>query len=189
MSGLDLAKNVGLKLGECKTFSERIDCTATELEEILRKNFIKGGGIFVAWQIQSIIWGKFDGEKLLLKGDIAPNIDDWLECRIFNRHEEFHLKRAGENFIGRYLRDELGEGNFYVDSFARLWGECTDSADGWITLLDKPRKIFMELPCEDEDKKFFGLMTRNYIESDAATGLSGYGDYRFVAIESAWDGD
>ena len=187
MSGLDLAKNVGLKLGECKTFSERIECTQTELEKILREKI--SDGIFIAWQIQNIIWGKFDGEKLLLKENLPPNVDDILECRVFNRYEEIHLKRAGKNFVGRYMRDELGEGNFYVDSFARLWGECTNSADGWITLLDKPRKISMELPCDSSDKKFFGLLTRNYIASDQTTGLSGYVDYRFVAIESAWDGD
>ena len=127
MIGMDLARRVGLKLGRCKKFSET-------------------RGTFVAWQVQNIVWGKFDGDKLLLKDDASPNFDDWLECRVFNRREEFHIKRAGEKFVGRYVRD-------------------------------------------DGDQKFYGLMTRNHIGSDAATGLSGYVDYRFVAIESAWDGD
>ena len=87
------------------------------------------------------------------------------------------------------ISDAEGEGDFYVDSFARLWGENSAEADGWITLRDAPRKLSMEIPCDDGGKKFYGLTTRNYIDSDAATGLSGYVDYRFVAIESAWDGD
>ena len=181
MSGLDLAKRIGLQLGECKTFSEPVDCSPTEFEKILREKFQRA--IFVAWQIQSVVWGKFDGEKL------SANVDDWLECRIFNDSAELHLKRTGENFSGRYLRDEAGTGNFYVDSFARFWGEFDSAAEGFITLLDKPRKIAMEIPCDDAGKKFYGLTTRNYIGSDDATGLSGYVDYRFVAIESAWDGD
>lgn len=182
MSGLDLARKVGLKLGECKTFSEPIECTATELEKIFRDKFSEG--ILVAWQIQNIVWSKFDGEKF------SSNVEDWLEVRLFNTDAEIHLKRTGKNFVGRFVSDEAGTGNFYVDSFARLWGECTNSVNGLITLRDKPRKISMTLPCADGRKNFYGLLTRNYISSDDATGLSGYVDYRFVAIESAdWDGD
>ena len=47
----------------------------------------------------------------------------------------------------------------------------------------------MMIPSDDKGKKFYGLTTRNYIDSDKATGLSGYVDYRFVALESAQDGD
>ncbi|MBR6712734.1 MAG: TIGR03984 family CRISPR-associated protein [Selenomonadaceae bacterium] len=189
MSGLDLAKKVGFDLCECKTSSEQINRPARELAQVLLETFKERGGVFVAWQMQNIVWGKFDGGRLVLKDNLAPNVDDWLECRLFNEQEELHLKRDGENFIGRYVHDEAGAGTAYVDSFARLWGERVAFADGWIRLLDAPRKISMELPCDDCDKKFYGLKTRNYIGSDKDTGLSGYIDYRFVAIESAWDGD
>lgn len=181
MSGLNLAKKVGLELHKCKTFSERLECSAAELEKILREKI--SDGIFVAWQIQSIVWGKISDENFL------PNVEDLLEIRLFNRREEIHFKRAGEKFIGRYVRDDDGTGTFYADSFARLWGEKISSTNGYITLRDERRKISMTLPCDDDGKKFYGLTTRNYIGSDNATGLSGYVDYRFVAIESAWDGD
>ena len=187
MSGLDLAKRVGLELCRGKKFSESVECAPHELEKILREKFSESHGTFVAWQVQNIVWGKFDGDKLLLKDDASPNFDDWLECRVFNEREELHIKRAGEKFFGRYVRDGSGAETYYVDSFARLWGER--SADGWLTLVDAARKISMTIPCDDGGKKFYGLTTRNYIGSDAATGLSGYVDYRFVAIESAWDGD
>ena len=187
MSGLDLAKRVGLKLGECETFSERVECSSAELEETLRKKFSQG--IFVAWQIQRIVWGTFDGKKLLLKENSSPNFDDWLECRIFNANEEIHLRRFGDKFIGRYVHDDLnGAGNFYVDSFARLWGEEISSENGWTKLEDASRKISMTIPAIGGEK-LYGLTTRNYIADDDETGLSGYVDYRFVATESAWDGD
>ena len=191
MSGLDLSKKIGLTLevGTTKFERGKIFSSAEEVETFLREKF--SDGIFVAWQIQSVVWGKFDGEKLLLKDERRPSFDDWLECRIFNRREELHLKRNGQNFVGRYACDAEGEKIFYVDSFARLWGERDEnfSEDGWIALRDKPRKIFMEIPCSDCGKKYYGLTTRNYIGSDFDTGLSGYVDYRFVALESAWDGD
>lgn len=191
MSSLDLSKKIGLTLEEGRTNFERgkIFSSAQEAEKFLREKF--SDGIFVAWQIQSIVWGNFDGEKILLKDNARPNFDDWLECRIFNRRAELHLKRDGKNFVGRYVCDADGEKIFYVDSFSRLWGERNEnfSADGWIALHDKPRKIFMEIPCPDRGKKYYGLLTRNYIGSDDETGLSGYVDYRFVAIEPAWDGD
>ena len=186
MTGLEVAKNP-LQLRECQKISAQIKCSPQELEKLLQEKF--SSAIFVAWQVQNVVWGKFDGEKLLLKDDLAPNFDDWLECRIFNRGKELHLKRDGNIFSGRLISDAEGEGDFYVDSFARLWGENSAEADGWITLRDAPRKLYMEIPCDDGGKKFYGLTTRNYIDSDAATGLSGYVDYRFVAIESAWDGD
>lgn len=188
MSDLDLARKVGLQLGECNAFSEPIDCLSTELEQILHGKI--SNSLVVAWQVQSIVWGTFEGDKILFKENIAPNIDDWLECRIFNKREEIHIKRTGNNFVGRLIRDTAGNGTFYVDSFSRLWGECTVATDDWITLTDKPRKISMTLPYINACKKFYGLTTRNYIGTDSATGLSGYVDYRFVAIESAdWDGD
>lgn len=187
MSGLDLAKKP-LRLGECQSSSEQVKCPLQELEQILRdKNLPRA--IFVAWQIQSIVWGKFDGEKLLLKDDFTPNFEDWLECRIFNEREEFHLKRSGKNFVGRYICDEIGTGNFYVDSFSQLWGKNFSETAGWITLVEPNRKFSMEIPCDVGGQKKYGLTTRNYIGSDEATGLSGYVDYRFVAIDSAWDGD
>lgn len=185
MNGLTLATRVGLVLRECKIFSEQLEISWSELEQILREKSFQG--IFVAWQIQSVIWGKIVDEKFSSPEPI--DVEDWLEFRIFNEHEEFHFKRDGKIWRGRYIRDEAGNGDFYVDSFARLWGERVNFADGWITLRDDPRKISMTIPCDDGDKKFYGLTTRNYIGSDDDIGLSGYVDFRFVAIESAWGGD
>ena len=184
MSGLNLAKE-NLKLGECKSDSERVEWSARELQEKLREKI--SDGLFVAWQIQSVVWGKFDGEKFF--STEAFDVDDWLECRIFNANEEIHLRRFGDKFIGRYVHDDLnGAGNFYVDSFARLWGEEISSENGWTKLEDASRKISMTIPAIGGEK-LYGLTTRNYIDDDDETGLSGYVDYRFVAIESAWDGD
>lgn len=185
MSGIDLAKKIGLTLSSGKNLREKIDSEITTggVEKILREKFQGSRAVFVAWQIQNIIWGEFDGEKLTASEEIAPEF--WLECRIFNADAEIHLKRVGQKLRGRYIRDGVGEDNFYVDSFARLWGENFDAANGCINLLDSARKLHMSIPSADTASKWYGLLTRNYIASDAKTGLSGYVDYRFVSVEGA----
>ncbi len=189
MSGLNVAEEVGLQLQEGKVNFERVtcDCSLNEVENILRDKLKNPRAIFVAWQIQSIVWGNYDG-KLSLRGNVPPEPENWLEFRIFNETEELHLKRVNENFIGRYVNDSEGSGNFYVDSFARFWGEKISASDGYVNLLDRNRKLYMEIPCAQDKFKWYGLLTRNYIESDESTGLSGYVDYRFVAIEPAEEG-
>ena len=190
MSGLSLAKNIGYKLCEGGKISDTNICESTlqDVEEILHDKFGNDGAIFVAWQIQNIIWGTYDG-KLLLRDKKSLEPENWLECRVFNAEQEVHFKRVGNKLRWRYIKDTLGEGNFYVDSFSRLWGEKISAADGYIKLLDRQRKLYMEIPCDKTNAKWYGLLTRNYIESDVETGLSGYVDYRFVAIEPAGGAD
>ena len=191
MHGLELAKQTALKICDCEIES----CTATceislaSIKNLVNEKFQNSRAVFVAWQFQNIFWGKYDGEKLSACAEITP--DYWLECRIFNDNAELHLKRIENKFVGRYIKELDGKGNFYVDSFSRFWGENSNSEnlnDGYIKLLDRQRKLYMEIPCEKNKFKWYGLLTRNYIESDEHTGLSGYSDYRFVAIEPAEEG-
>ena len=188
MNGLNLAKNVGLKICECKKIFVPVNCeiSLNDVENFIRQKFKNQRAVFVAWQIQNIIWGKVEGGKLFSNAEITPQF--WLECRIFNAAEELHLKRIENKLRGRYVQDTEGAGDFYVDSFSRFWGENSGATDGYIKLLDRQRKLFMEIPCENKNSKWYGLLTRNYISSDKTTGLSGYTDYRFVAIEPAEEG-
>lgn len=187
MNGLNLAKQTELKIFPCEIISENFSCeiSLNGVEKLLQK-FKNQRANFVAWQIQNIIWGKYDGEKLFSSAEITPQF--WLECRIFNEIEELHLKRVENKFVGRYISEIDGEKNFYADSFSRFWGENSGAADGFIKLLDKQRKLYMEIPCAEKNSQWYGLLTRNYISSDEKTGLSGYSDYRFVAIEPAEEG-
>ena len=188
MNGLNLAMESGLKICECAIVSDTVTCEISldDVEELIENKFENSNAIFVAWQIQNIIWGKFDGEKLFSTAEVTPQF--WLECRIFNETAELHLKRVYGDFCGRYIKDTKGGERYFVDSFSRLWGENKSVSDGFIKLLDKQRKLCMEIPCEDKNSKWYGLLTRNYISSDEKTGLSGYSDYRFVTIEPAEEG-
>ena len=189
MNGLDLAKETELKICPCEIVSENVTCeiSLSGIENLIKENFKNQHANFVAWQIQNIIWGKYDSGEFVTLADITPQF--WLECRIFNENEELHLKRVENKFSGRYVTETEGTDNFYADSFSRFWGENSGAADGFIKLLDKQRKLYMEIPCENNNSKWYGLLTRNYISSDEKTGLSGYTDYRFVSIESAEEGD
>lgn len=188
MSGLEIAKKVGLEFCPCEIVSETAICEISldNIQEYLQQKFENPRAVFVAWQIQNIVWGTFDGKKLSARSDITPQF--WLECRIFNADEELHLKRIDNELRGRYITETKGDKNFYADSFSRFWGENFGAADGFIKLLDKQRKLFMEIPCENKNAKWYGLLTRNYISSHETTGLCGYTDYRFVSIEPAEEG-
>ncbi len=187
MNGLNIAKKISLKICECKKIFAPVTCeiSLSDVENLVKENFKNPRAIFVAWQIQNIVWGKFDGEKFFSTSEVTPQF--WLECRIFNDDEEIHLKRIENKLRGRYVSEIEGAGDFYADSFSRFWGENKGSANGFIKLCDNQRKLFMEIPCERKSN-WYGLLTRNYISSDEKTGLSGYADYRFVAIEPAEEG-
>lgn len=183
-----MAKKTSLKICPCKIVSENVTCEISllEIENLIRQKFKNPRAVFVAWQIQNIIWGTYNKSEFLTLESITPQF--WLECRIFNETEELHLKRVENKFCGRYVSEIDGAGNFYADSFSRFWGENSGEVDGFIKLLDKQRKLFMQIPCEDKNSKWYGLLTRNYISCDEKTGLSGYVDYRFVGIEPAEEG-
>lgn len=191
MHGLELAKQTSFEICDCKIYSETVTCeiSLSDIENLVNEKFQNFRAVFVAWQFQNIFWGKYEDGELSARAEIIP--DYWLECRIFNETEELHLKRIENKFVGRYITENTGEENFYVDSFSRFWGENSNSensADGYIKLLDRQRKLYMEIPCAENNSKWYGLLTRNYISSDECTGLSGYSDYRFVAIEPAEEG-
>ena len=185
MSGLDIAKRIGLEIKKSKTIFENVRCenSLSEVEKIISEKFQQSNGIFVAWQIQNIVFGKLENFKLKLKNDL-PKVENFLECRIFNEVEELHLKNFSSEFRGRYVRDEIGDENFFADSFSRFWGKFQNSEKGFVKLIDSERKLCLEIPT-DLSAEYYGLLTRNYIGSDKETGLSGYVDYRFLKIEGA----
>ena len=178
---IEIAKKIGYEIEKCKCIVEPVTCgiALTEVEKVIAEKFQQSNGIFAAWQIQNVVFGKVDNAKLKLK-----DVENFLECRIFNEVEELHLKKVGSEFCGRYVRDEVGEENFYIDSFSRFWGECKSFENNFAKLIDADRKLCLEIPAE-HSAKYFGLLTRNYIGSDEETGLSGYVDYRFVKIGGA----
>ena len=165
--------------------------TVAALHETVKRHMKKEGQV-VVWSFARISWGRWDGEQVsLARGEAEPG--DILEIRVFNREEELRLVRENDCFAGRYVADGSGEEHYHVDSFARLWGERDMQGDvppGYIRLADHARKLEMDVPFEAraEGLKYLGLETRNYVKSDESTGLSGYVDYRYVAIEPAQGG-
>ena len=190
MRGLEIAKTIGLQLKQCKRNSQKLNCGCSlqSVGELIKSTMQTANGLIIIWQIHKITWGKLNNGQLSALEELQP--ENWLEFRIFNEDEEIHMKRAGNIFRGRYVRDEVGQDDYYVDSFARFWGDEEENSadDGYIHLLDEQRKLYMEIPCDEAGFTWYGLLTRNYIESDETTGLSGYVDYRFVAIEPAKEG-
>ena len=163
--------------------------TMDALEEAA-STWLKDPADVILWQMQRIVWGTWDGSAFRFAADDVA-AEDILELRIFHRTGELHLRREDDLFLGRYVQDVEeggdGEADDYIDSFSRLWGKKVDAADGYVLLQDADRKLAMRVPYPGDATKadWYGLTTRNYIAFDETTGLAGYSDERFVAIEPA----
>ena len=144
---------------------------------------LSGNATVVIWQMQKVVFGTWQNGILALTDTIDTEPVYWLELRAFNDNEEIHLIREAECFDGRLRRDVPGTGSQCVDSASPLWGERTAVFDNCAVLEDRARKIKMEIPVKDTTGKKYGLVIRSYIEEDRETGLSGYYDYRYMAVE------
>ena len=111
------------------------------------------------------------------------NINLCHEVRIFDENKELHLMKDGKMLVGRLVVDGMGENVSYVDSIAPMWGYATESEKGFTRLQDEPRKLELTVPANIVKEKRCGLVTRNYVVSDDESGLSGYGDYRYLGLQ------
>ncbi|MCR5176851.1 MAG: hypothetical protein K6C05_08370 [Anaerovibrio sp.] len=156
-----------------------------EVENTLN-NFIGDKAIVVIWLMDRIIWTTCTNGHIELD-DKASVIDYWQEMRAFNEKGEVHLVRMGDEFSGRCIVDTEASEDWkqgYVDSISPIWGENSGYEGGRVHLEDTDRKLMMDIPVRDGSAKSYGLVTRSYIQTDLTAGLSGYGDYRFLAVEA-----
>ncbi len=178
-----------LKIQTSKCTFLDCECQST-LESLMNliRELLHGEANIVVWQMQSIVWGKWKDNQIIWTDDEKIFEKGWIEIRIFNENEEVHLYKDGNGLKGRY-RSDTGENDCeYVDSFARFWGSNEDSAgkckEGFVCLEDKARKLKLEIPVTEAGEKWYGLLTRNYVEYNSINGQAGYTDFRFVAIAS-----
>ena len=177
-------KSLDVQELQCHREMVTIEASEASLLACLRQYFPEHGSLMI-WAMQTVTAGIWDGKDLTLADDDVKAADV-LELRLFNPDSELHLKRVDDTFVGRYVRDSQGAGTQVVDSFSRLWGEQQPlaSSDGFLRLLDAPRKLTLTVPCVDfiGTDRYLGLTTRNYIGYEKETGLAGYADMRFVSI-------
>ncbi|WP_027406659.1 CRISPR-associated protein Csx19 [Anaerovibrio sp. RM50] len=158
--------------------------TLGEIEEAFSSVLEKEGTV-VIWLMNRIIWTRFENGHIKLDED-ASEVDFWQEVRGFNGTGEVHLVRMGDALSGRSVIDKDASGSWkegYVDTIAPLWGDNAGFVDGVVHLIDEDRKLKLDIPCTDGSAANYGLVTRSYIKADDTTGLSGYVDYRYLAVE------
>lgn len=158
--------------------------TLGEIEETF-SSVLEKEGIVVIWLMNRIIWTRFENGHIKLEED-ESEVDYWQEVRGFNGLGEIHLVRFGETLSGRSVIDKESSGSWkegYVDIIAPLWGDNAGFVDGVVHLVDEDRKLTLDIPCADGSVANYGLVTRSYIKADETTGLSGYVDYRYLAVE------
>lgn len=170
--------------GSCQQEPMDLAVDQAELEASLKARFTTEA-VVILWQRSRIIWGRCQDECLKIAGDLSLDLNQTLELRVFNEEEELHLKRQENRLIGRWIQDKGGDTVEYVDSLSRFWGSRKQElADGYALLEDTQRKLQLRIPVEEE-AEYYGLVTRNYIQTNEVNGQAGYGDYRFLRITSA----
>ena len=186
MMGLELAKNP-LKIKQIAAEREEdINC-AWDLAAITRvlADKLPQPALAVIWQRHRISWGRWQEGKLSLADGSVLEPAYIEELRVFSAQAELHLCRQGESLRGRFVRDSEGNSGKCVDSLARLWGEKTAAANGYVTLRDKDRKLTLTVPSDDTAARWYGLITRSYVGVNEHTHQAGYADYRYMGITSA----
>ena len=178
-----------IKPGKCTIIPECV-CKAGE-QDLLRLigEYFHKDAYIVLWQMQSIVWGKYENNAVVWADEEDVFEDGWQELRVFNEMEELHLYRKGAELIGRYRSDDGQDNCEYVDSFSRFWGEKPKTVEavenGFVKIQDIERKLEMIIPASVENAKRYGLLTRNYVTTNEVNGQAGYTDFRFVKIASA----
>lgn len=158
--------------------------TLDDIERVF-SSVLGNEGIVVIWMMNRIFWTRFENGHIKLEED-GSEVDYWQEVRGFNGTGEIHLVRAGGSLFGRSVIDKESSGSWkegYIDIIAPLWGDNAGFADGVVHLVDEDRRLKLDIPCADGSATHYGLVTRSYIKADETTGLSGYVDYRYLAIE------
>lgn len=167
----DYRRNIKCKL--------ELDCLEKEISRQIGNK-----AVGVIWLMHCIVWVKFEDGHFKFDDDYSDVIY-WQELRVFNDDGEVQLVKDGDTMRGRCVLDKEGTVDWkegYVDSIAPMWGSKNGYKDGFVYLEDKKRKINMKIPCDDGYSRY-GLVTRSYIMTDGESGLSGYVDYRYLAIK------
>lgn len=174
---------LNLQKGLSKTIAlEPISLTKEAIKDTVTK-YIGSSAVIVVWQINQIAWGKLSDGDIIFFEMNEWNIEFCQEMRVFNDNKEIQLVKNGNKLSGRLRIDGSGDETVYVDSIAPMWGRAVNFINGFTSLADEARKLHLNVPESIASGKRCGLVTRNYVVSDRATGLSGYGDYRFLALQ------
>lgn len=176
---MDIKKNLELKNISVKKENVSIEASNEALQAEIQK---LSNGALIAWQVNRIVWGKITNGTLELSDGQPIDVDLIQEIRIFNDQQELHLVKLGKSLKGRWLTDGEGDSVSVVDSIAPMWGKSTESG-AFSQLADDDRKLYMKVAGEIQKGKRCGLITRNYVTSDAENGLAGYTDYRFMGLQ------
>lgn len=107
-----------------------------------------------------------------------------LELHVFNGEQELLVRKTNGMLKVRNIVDSTTENDNEkidcVDDCSKIFGCPVEFRDGFVTLVEAERKFSLMVPAYKQADCF--LVTRSYIVSDEATGLSGYGYYRYLDI-------
>lgn len=179
---INIKNKLQLATTPSKLESIKIEASLEAVTKKIKETFGEKA-IIVSWQFNCIKWGILQGSEIIFLDDEDWNINLCHEVRIFDVDKELHLMKDGKMLVGRLVTDGIGENVSYVDSIAPMWGYAADTENGFTRLQDEARKLELTVPANIAKGKRCGLVTRNYVVTDDESGLSGYGDYRYLGLQ------
>lgn len=157
---------------------------AGTIAELMEQYAGSGNYHVVAFLVDKVLIGKAEAGKLLFADEQTVDKKYLKELRIFNCEKELLLKKIGKVMKLRVIEDNGAGENIEtlmcVDDNSKFFGAPYELQDGFVTLREEQRKICLKVPAEEKTERF--LATRSYVVADEATGLAGYGYYRYLEI-------
>ncbi len=140
----------------------------------------EGGAWLIAWLDYVVLVGLVTPEQVQTRQALEPHYLQ--ELRLFGRHGEWRLRRAGEQFQARRRLDGAGAPGEALEDDQSLWGTAVEPVGASWTALLEGRGIRYDLPRTVQASDLpLRLQLRHYLGSDAA-GLIGVTDSRCLAI-------
>ena len=159
------------KIKEC-TAAVTLIPSVSHLEEVLIEQ-AKAHDLhyLLAFALDGLFWGRFDGEKWIKKSDSAEwDEQNVQEVRIFGENGEVHLWRSGEGWLGRKIIDGAGDDfKEMIDDQQILWGDTVEKHENGFTLLaDGQQGLRHWLPLEISESQLphLRLSVHHYLANE-----------------------
>lgn len=134
----------------------------------------RGLEFFLAHDDEGVIWGKIEDGQLKLSSEVFTEVEVELlaltlqQARLFGEAGELLVWRGeGQQWHGRYLADaSISEEDRLDDEPHRLWGEATESKDGFTLMREGVQGLLHAPPIKLTRGEGAILKVRHYLDYD-----------------------
>jgi CRISPR-associated protein (TIGR03984 family) len=151
-----------------------------------------------------VIWGRWDGDKIITSHDVAPDLSPPLrlvtlrQASLFGEDDELRLWRDERGFLARRIGDENGADVIRFDETQVLWGDAImplNDPRGFTHVREKKRQggmdhvVPIDVSQDDLENRRLKLRVRHFVTYDQDTGEAHIALSRLISIEILQEGE